>query len=225
MLRTTLLSNIFVSVYFADNSPVLISQILISQLMTRTTSGPSCVECPATFSVSLVATFHIDLYSDYSTEEFTGKQCTRMAYNEKFVKIQKKYKVALAIDQKAWSGRKRAGFIRDPNNIKYLDALEILRGWRTGTLSFRWLTETEHDALKGVVPQPSVLRPPRVDIGHTRDLRDVSTRGVHRRASGGITSPMYVKAADLAKDVIDGVAVGGSVGTIEEEDPIGDFDY
>lgn len=96
-----------------------------------------------------------------------------------------------------------------PTQISSLNLIGRLRhGWRTGGkkgIRFRRLTDEEFDdvhakmelRIDAEAEKGRAMRKGREDQGKKRPLRPFTTRGIHRRAKGGIKSDEFVDNSDV----------------------------
>ena len=100
---------------------------------------------------------------------------------------------------------------QSPHQISSLNVIGRLRqGWIAGKIRFRRLLPSEYREvrmqLREKIDAEADLRREscrgRDDKGKRRQLRSPTTRGIHRRAQGGIKSDEYIDSSDVDKIMI-----------------------
>ena len=100
---------------------------------------------------------------------------------------------------------------QSPHQISSLNRIRQLhQGWIAGQIRFRRLLKSEyreiHMQLREKIEADADLRREsrrgRDDKGKRRPLRSPATRGVHRRAQGGIKSEEYIDNSDVDDTMI-----------------------
>lgn len=102
-----------------------------------------------------------------------------------------------------------------PNDIQFAGPFQVssslnvisrlLFGWRKGQIHFRKLTREEFLEKRRILEPlaeadwraSQLCRAQRSDLGDTRPLRPVETRGKRRRAKSGLHSKRYIEGSDV----------------------------